>query len=351
MNIIDQIRELIQTPEAKYIFPVKYHILKENGKTYIDIHKWEKYPNTLVKQVLFPLTKRNIRFESFDAFRDWVITPGTLESMNTNSLKILYQALQSVQTSQYNTNQLAEIRALLNYERVPWFRGEPVENNEGKPLNDVSVETRIQRMLKKQEPLKKEKIVWRGQTGTELLPLSWFSTSTNKSIAKEYGNNLFKIHVQPGTKVIDLYEQYKKYGIKNPLTDLTRVRSIMHNSDYLQAYAANYSSYAEIIVEGGGHFYKDDKKIEPGFREVMGRFSCMSNTTCPKYYETYYFPNESNNVPEIEWKRNIYPVKNQLNTTRSSKRQMSMRMRNYNSSFTKKNVKYPTNRYNSKSKK
>ncbi len=333
-DLITDIRNLIQTPDAKYIYPNKYYDTNLYKGEFINIYRWNS-PTLFVRDVLDILQrKKGLGFESFEAFRDWVLTPGTLESVNKPILDKLYNELQSVQTSSYTEEELAEIRALLDYENIPWFRGEPVLNYNGEPLNTVSVETRIRRLLSKQKPVMEEVIVWRGQNGKEILPLSWFSVSLEKEVADSYGSDLFKINIQPGVRMFDLYKEYAKYGIQNPLLSKAKVRSIMRNMYFMGHYSSNYSEYKENIVEGGGTFYKDISKREPGF------------TFNGEYFETYYFPPESAQS-EIQWNRNMYPVKsNRYKRTIRRNNTIKNAQKFRNSTRTKKNIQYPSNMFN-----
>jgi hypothetical protein len=207
-----------------------------------------------------------------------------VNEINESKLAKLLQDLEEVQLNKYEPNELAELRALVVYENYPHrghiFSGRKSEI--GDVLNELTIEKRIRNILAKQPPLKKEKIVWRGQNKVKrgpqgeniepeckIEPLSWFSTSTKKQIAKGYalrGRCLFKIHLMPGVCCFDLYDIYKQYGMTNPYKEQMKVRALRHHSTYKTN--MDYSQYGEVIVEEGGTFYKDPEKKEEGFKYV-----------------------------------------------------------------------------------
>lgn len=198
-------------------------------------------------------------------------------------------------------DQQNELRALLAYETQP-FRGKIP----GKPNHTpMTVDARIAAMLEKEPPLTEEMIVWRGHSEHDdgvartIYPDTWFSTSLYENIATElftekwtYKCCLFKIHLQPGIRQFNLYDIYKRYGVVNPLFEqdylkgtimkdvkyIKRNGNSMRNAMQFKRYT-DYSTYGEVIVEGGGVFYKDKERTEPGFVEIK-----------PGVFETYYFP-------------------------------------------------------------
>lgn len=165
-----------------------------------------------------------------------------------------------------------ELRALLTYETQP-ERGIL-------PGNNISIDNRIATIIDRQPPLDKELLVWRGhyqQSSSRRInsinPASWFSTTLKQEITEHYKNAtccLFKIHIQPGIKILNLYDIYKTYGVLNPYYEQKNLGIVRYR---------NYSEYQEIIVEGGGEFYKDVYKTEKGFTEIE-----------PGMFETFYFP-------------------------------------------------------------
>lgn len=347
---IEEIRTMIQTHESKYIFPAKEYNIKYdyNYNKYI-LHNvkqyeyWESYSNPLLKNVLIPLSKDNIKFDSFDSFKDWILTPNKLEEINNNIINNLYNILKNVQITHFENENIKNIRALLNYEKIPYLRNEPLFNNNGTLLNNISVRKRISNLIEKQEPLDKEIIVWRGQTNTEISSSSWFSSSLKKDIAKKYGKDLFKIHIQPGIKIIDLYEYYAKHGIKNPVNNTYKMRAYMRNYKFIyphSKYFRNYYNYKEIIVQQNGTFYKDINKLEQGFTPIYNK-PCKDGTCPILYYETYYFPSDKitqNNT-------NIIINTNKLNTTKRLKnRELGNISRLFRKNYPIIKQLYPTNK-------
>lgn len=201
-----------------------------------------------------------------------------------------------------NTN-LKELRSLVAYEHFP-NRGYIISKKTKKKLNELTIEERIQSIIDKQEPLTKSQIVWRGQVDNkEIIPRSWFSTSTYRHIAEEIYSAkeyLFKIHLQPGIKCIDLYKLYKKYGINNPYNaPINNVRKLLENNEHIINPYNNYKDFGEIIVNGGGKFWKDDKKQEEGFK-LLEHIHKEDYLSVIDYYiyETYYFPDTSTMSPK-----------------------------------------------------
>ncbi len=125
--------------------------------------------------------------------------------------------------------------------------------------------------LFQQNQLTEEKVVYRGMKSeipTNLtkfnpyIPKDFFSASESDKIASSFANSktsccMITIYLQPGVYVLDVHTFLKNHGLDN-------VRS---------------ESEKEWLVEGGGQFFADNQKTQPGFAEIeKGR------------YETYYFP-------------------------------------------------------------
>jgi hypothetical protein len=118
-------------------------------------------------------------------------------------------------------------------------------------LNGKTIEVSIQELLDEQPPLTKELIVYRGQheDRRSILPGSWFSTSKQldlvrrQHISKEHTCCIFKIHLQPGIKIVDV----KNYTNERTQTSFKE---------------------EEIIVNGNGVFYKTAERKEIGFTEI-----------------------------------------------------------------------------------
>ncbi len=189
-----------------------------------------------------------------------------------------------------------ELRALLTYETQP-MRGF-IRGRFGSPnFTPMTIENRITEILHRQDPVKEEIVLWRGHQNepSYIDSKSWFSTTKSRFIASEVFKGikccLFKIHVQPGVRVFDLYELYKQYGVVNPYHEQKYLKStIMKSVVNIRAPTSSaadgrnfirfrdYSKYQEVIVEGGGVFYTDITKHEQGFKEIE-----------PGVFETYYF--------------------------------------------------------------
>ncbi len=239
-----------------------------------------------------------------------------INDINESKLVSLLHELESVQLNKYSPNELGELRALVKYERSPQ-RGKIYTGrmSETGYLNEVTIENRIRNILERQSPLKTEKIVWRGQSKLrqegktpecKILPISWFSTSTDERIAKYYaitGKCLFKIHLMPGVRCFNLYDIYKEYGMTNPFKEQKKVRALLHNPSFLTE--SDYSKYGEVIVEEGGRFCKDPLGKEEGFldqgmtdvkeRPIVNNdgnleFKRIGYKHKLQLWETWYFP-------------------------------------------------------------
>lgn len=206
------------------------------------------------------------------------INTANLANFNESRYTSLLQEMRNLQWDHLSDEQKHELRALIEYEKGP--------TRDKLPMNTETVENRIRSILERQPPLEHEITVWRGHYGRpkHILPISWFSTSSNESIALKYKTGsccLFKIHVQPGVRIIDLYKLYLTYGIENPYKEQRRLRSLFRDIDYWLL--VNYATYGEIIVEEGGTFYKDPERKEKGFKPI---------NTKKTSFETWYFPKE-----------------------------------------------------------
>lgn len=191
--------------------------------------------------------------------------------------------------------ELNDLRAVIIYEQFN-KRNMYMSPKTGKPMNILTIQQRIQSILDKQEPLKEEKIVWRGHfRGNTIQPDSWFSTSELRDISHSYGSrHLFKIHLQPGTKCLDLYKFYSKYNITNPYNETNYLRNLFNNATYEPL--DNYLTFREIIVDSGGSFWQDKAKTKPGFKITKKEQYGMLNENNPEpylyEYDTYYFPKD-----------------------------------------------------------
>lgn len=139
-----------------------------------------------------------------------------------------------------------------------------------------TIEKRIQRLIDTQEPLTESRILYRIQlpNSPTIIPYSWFSTSTDvtkvleQHLAKNADCCLFKIHVLPGMRILDVYDTLKINGKKETEYD-----------------------ESEIIVNGGGIFKHSANKN--GFLKI-------GKTQGVTTYETFYgLPKKSNIKPVI----------------------------------------------------
>jgi hypothetical protein len=159
-----------------------------------------------------------------------------------------------------STAEKANLRSLLSYERDP-------TRNIKRKNNSLTIKERIERILERQQPLTKPMIVWRGQINTTINNTSWFSTSTHIHVALNYGGNaLFKIHLEEGIRVIDLYSFYEMHGIKNPHTEQNSIRNFLEEPNLNLSH--NYINFGETIVQGGGTFWKNKYHTQRGFKYV-----------------------------------------------------------------------------------
>jgi len=192
-------------------------------------------------------------------------------------------------------NEKKTLRAVLLYERSP-------NKNRILPGNETPLGTHIERLLQKQVPLTESVVVWRGQKNAKINPdLGWFSTSFRDDIARTYGGkHLFKIHIQPGVRILDMYKYYNERGIQNPVKEANELQAeyFQHNEKYQNN---NYSEFQEVLVEEGGSFWQDSEKKEKGFKWIgkqnpVNPGTLQENNYGEKYkmnvFETYYFPPE-----------------------------------------------------------
>lgn len=156
---------------------------------------------------------------------------------------------------------------------------------------EKTVGERIQEIINYTDPLSKELIVYRGHKNTPntINPKTWFSTTTSYKIAKnEYSDNeccTFKLFIQPGIIILDVHKLLKTKGIE----------------------LNTYKDENEIIINGGGEFFKDFNKKELGFEYKNGM------------YQSYYFPKRTqlnsqrilNRIPknEYEFITNVNDIK------------------------------------------
>lgn len=120
--------------------------------------------------------------------------------------------------------------------------------------NALTIEQRIQNLLNASPPLTDEIVVYRGHSPgspTIYSDRGWFSTSPDldKVLRQHISNDttccLFKIHILPGIKYINV--------------DATIERAGLEKTGYDES---------EIIVNGGGTFYANPKLTTIGFTEI-----------------------------------------------------------------------------------
>lgn len=189
----------------------------------------------------------------------------------------------------YNRNKTRNLRAVLTYER-----NNPNRQTHIVPGNTLSLGARMDALLSKQTPLTSEAIVWRGQRTFPISPRSWFSTSTDATIARTYGGRyLFKIHLMPGIHCLDLYDYYAAHGIQNPIHEAEALEEIVGNLGV--SMSNNYADFGEVIVQGGGTFWKDPRRKQVGFRYI-GKIPAASARSRENedwslsMFETWYGP-------------------------------------------------------------
>jgi hypothetical protein len=163
-----------------------------------------------------------------------------------------------------------------------------MRNREGCPLNSKPVEEQITDILKKQSPLTKSIVLWRGHVKSPetISSHTWFSTSESQKSAKNLFTNadsgccLFKIHVMPGIHVLNVAKVLRA-SPKTPRSarsSRSSQKSPTRSKRKNNALREVLQEEKEWIVEGRGVFYKDKEGTQKGFQHQDG------------YYETYYYP-------------------------------------------------------------
>ncbi len=187
-----------------------------------------------------------------------------------------------------------------NLAAVRWYVEEctrnVMRNREGCALNSKPVEEQIADILKKQTPLTKPMVLWRGHVKSPkaISSHTWFSTSESQTSAKNLFTNtnsgccLFKIHVMPGIHVLNVSKvlrasasassKTRKSPSKSPSKSPTRSTHSTHSKRKNNTLREVLQEEKEWIVEGGGVFYQDKEGVQKGFRPQDG------------YFETYYYP-------------------------------------------------------------
>jgi hypothetical protein len=133
----------------------------------------------------------------------------------------------------------------------------------------------------------KEMIVYRGQTGDNILldrKDRFISTSTDKDVASGYGDTLFKIHLLPGTKYIDINKLFENESMNNP-----------------------YEKEQEILVFGGGVFC--ERKKEDEYVELLYAPSCLKNEVKNRKNTSEVISNR--NIPQINWAKILQQARNE----------------------------------------
>lgn len=138
----------------------------------------------------------------------------------------------------------------------------------------------IHELLKKQPPIDKEIIVYRGIGNKNMqndFRSNWVSTSFAKNTATFFarnGGSVIKIHLMPGTRILDVNAYLDKYTLLNELS----------------------STEAELLVETNGDFYKDREKTEKGIKKIGENM-----------YETYLFPKITGGKRNSTCRKKPYP--------------------------------------------
>jgi hypothetical protein len=199
--------------------------------------------------------------------------------------------------SNLSLNEKKNLRAVLLYERSP-------QKRRVLSGNTLTIDQRIAKLIEKQPPLKDSMIVWRGQLVYKILPdWTWFSTSLRKDVATSYATKfLFKIHLQPGVKVLDVYKYYNEHEIKDPVKEVNDLQEnyFQHNNAFTNN---DYTQFQEVLVQAKGSFWQDPEKTVEGFKLIgktnpvdagtLEEIDVEGNTDIMKtVYETYYFPSE-----------------------------------------------------------
>ncbi len=193
--------------------------------------------------------------------------------------------------SHKSNNEKKNLQAVLFYERFP-------EKTRKVPKNILTIGERIANLIDKQAPLTTPLVVWRGQFNDAIDPhLNWFSTSLRDDVARSYSTkNLFKIYLQPGIRVLDMYQYYEAYGIKDPVKEANNVSKYFAFKNNAKFTTNDYTQFQEVLVEKGGSFWADPKKTQKGFRHIGQAHPTEAGTfvnipdIAMDVYETYYFP-------------------------------------------------------------
>ncbi len=196
--------------------------------------------------------------------------------------------------SNLSPNEKKNLRVVLLYERSP-------QKYKILSGNTLTIKERIRRLIDRQTPITEPVTVWRGQHTYKIHPdQGWFSTSLREDVARSYaGKHVFKIHLQPGVKLLNMYEYYNKHGIQDPVKELNELQEnyFRHNNSFTNN---NYSQFEEILVEEGGSFWQDSEQTAEGFR-FLGKVNPVSaileeqnmegnEEYMVSMFETYYFP-------------------------------------------------------------
>ncbi len=191
-------------------------------------------------------------------------------------------------------NAKKNLRAVLLYERSP----DKLKYISG---NTLPIGMRIEKLIEKQSPITEPMTVWRGQSTSIIFPYTWwFSTSLRQDVALSYTRrNVFKIHLQPGVKVLNMYEYYNKHGIKDPVKELNELQEnyFQYNKNFTND---DYTQFQEVLVERGGSFWQDPEQNVKGFQFIgkvnpvganLKEINAEGDTSfMVNMYETYYFP-------------------------------------------------------------
>jgi len=138
------------------------------------------------------------------------------------------------------------------------------ESTRGANYKGTTVEKRVQNLLDRQAPLEKERILYRVHlpNSKSIRPGKWFATSTDLSkvlrqhLAKNADCCLFKIHVQPGIRILEVDKILKTFGKETKYDE------------------------SEVIIDKGGVFTHPSNVN--GFKEIATTNKGVTT------FETYY---------------------------------------------------------------
>ncbi len=185
------------------------------------------------------------------------------------------------------------LRAIIAYERNP-------ARDRILPENTMSIGERIRLLLEAQEPLKAPLEVWRGQQTCTIIPTSWFSTSLYPHVATGYATKcIFRIHLEPGIRVLNMYDFYAAHGIRNPHTETNAVGELMGDPE--MNFSHDYANFGEVLVEEGGTFWANASHTRRGFRKIGYMRSSVPPDDLPP-------PNNPNMPATIVLKATDYPL-------------------------------------------